>query len=90
MNFTPRELLMLRGIPMKENKLADLSLEFAVDIIGLVKALKSRHETIISNQIGRSGTRLPYPSVRPSSPDIANFPRSWYDHSKTEMLGGHI
>ena len=58
MNFTPRELLMLRGIPMKENKLADLSLEFAVDIIELVKALKSRHETIISNQIGRSGTSI--------------------------------
>lgn len=43
---------------MKENKLAELSLEFSVDIINLVKFLKSNHESIISNQIGRSGTSI--------------------------------
>ena len=43
---------------MKENKLAELSLEFSVDIINLVKYLKSNHESIISNQIGRSGTSI--------------------------------
>ena len=43
---------------MKENKLAELSMEFAVDIINLVKHLKSNHESIISNQIGRSGTSI--------------------------------
>ena len=43
---------------MKENKLAELSLEFSVDIINLVKYLKSNHESIIANQIGRSGTSL--------------------------------
>lgn len=43
---------------MKENKLAELSLEFSVDIIHLVKDLKSKHESIISNQIGRSGTSI--------------------------------
>jgi len=43
---------------MKENKLADLSMEFSVDIINLVKYLKSNHESIISNQIGRSGTSI--------------------------------
>ncbi len=43
---------------MKENKLADLSMEFSVDIINLVKYLKSSHESIISNQIGRSGTSI--------------------------------
>ena len=43
---------------MKENKLAELSLEFSVDIINLVKSLKSNHESIISNQIGRSGTSI--------------------------------
>ena len=43
---------------MKENKLAELSMEFAVDIINLVKYLKSNHESIISNQIGRSGTSI--------------------------------
>ena len=43
---------------MKENKLAELSLDFSVDIINLVKFLKSNHESIISNQIGRSGTSI--------------------------------
>ena len=43
---------------MKENKLAELSLEFSVDIINLVKDLKSNHESIIANQIGRSGTSI--------------------------------
>ena len=43
---------------MKENKLAELSLEFSVDIINLVKHLKSSHESIISNQIGKSGTSI--------------------------------
>ncbi len=43
---------------MKENKLAELSMEFSVDIINLVKHLKSNHESIISHQIGRSGTSI--------------------------------
>ena len=43
---------------MKENKLAELSMAFSVDIINLVKYLKSKHESIISNQIGRSGTSI--------------------------------
>ena len=43
---------------MKENKLVELSMDFSVDIINLVKFLKSNHETIISNQIGRSGTSV--------------------------------
>ncbi len=43
---------------MKENKLAELSMEFSVDIINLVKYLKSNHESIISNQIGRCGTSI--------------------------------
>ena len=43
---------------MKENKLAELSMEFAVDIINLVKQLKENREAIISNQIGRSGTSI--------------------------------
>ena len=37
---------------MKENKLVELSMDFSVDIINLVKFLKLNHETIISNQIG--------------------------------------
>ena len=43
---------------MKENKLADLSMDFSVRIINLVKDLKSKHESVISNQIGRSGTSI--------------------------------
>ena len=33
-------------------------MEFSVDIINLIKLLKSNHESIISNQIGRSGTSI--------------------------------
>ena len=43
---------------MKENKLADMSMSFSVSIINLVKDLKSKHESVISNQIGRSGTSI--------------------------------
>ena len=43
---------------MKENKLAELSMDFSVDIIRLVRHLKANHESIISNQIGRSGTSI--------------------------------
>ena len=43
---------------MKENKLAELSMEFSVEIINLVKSLKARRESVISNQIGRSGTSI--------------------------------
>ena len=43
---------------MKENKLVELSMDFSVDIINLVKHLKANHETIIANQIGRSGTSI--------------------------------
>lgn len=43
---------------MAESKLRELSIDFSVDIINLVKHLKSNHESIISNQIGRSGTSI--------------------------------
>ena len=43
---------------MAESKLRELSRDFSVDIINLVKYLKSNHETIIANQIGRSGTSI--------------------------------
>ncbi|MBR4665340.1 MAG: four helix bundle protein [Lentisphaeria bacterium] len=42
----------------QNNKLVDLSVAFAVEILNLVKYLKSRHETIICNQIGRAGTSI--------------------------------
>ena len=43
---------------MSDSKLKNLSMEFAVDIIELVKHLKSVKESVISNQIGRSGTSI--------------------------------
>ena len=33
-------------------------MDFSVDVIDLVKFLKSKHESIISNHIGRSGTSI--------------------------------
>ena len=32
--------------------------DFSVQIVNLVKELKAKHETVISNQIGRSGTSI--------------------------------
>ena len=43
---------------MPESKLRTLSMDFAVEIIELVKQLKSRHESVMANQIGRSGTSI--------------------------------
>ena len=60
---------------MKENKLVELSMDFSVDIINLVKYLKANHETIISNQIGRSGT-----SIR------ANIREAQYAHGKADFI----
>ena len=60
---------------MKENKLVDLSMDFAVDILNLVKHLKSKHETIVSNQIGRSGTSIG-----------ANIREAKYAHSRPDFI----
>lgn len=43
---------------MRNDKLSMQSMEFAVSIINLVKSLKEKRESIISNQIGRSGTSI--------------------------------
>ena len=43
---------------MSESKLRELSMDFSVEIIELVKHLKSMKESIISNQVGRSGTSI--------------------------------
>ena len=60
---------------MSESKLRDQSLEFAVSVINLVKYLKSKHETIISNQIGRSGTSIG-----------ANIREAFYAHGKADFV----
>ena len=43
---------------MSNDKLSEQSMDFAVQIINLVKRLKEQRESIISNQIGRSGTSI--------------------------------
>ena len=60
---------------MKENKLVDLSLDFAVKIIELVRFLKEKRENIISNQIGRSGTSIG-----------ANISEAQYAQSKADFI----
>ena len=59
----------------KQNKLVDLSVDFAVQILNLVKFLKSRHETIISNQIGRAGTSIG-----------GNIHEAQYAHGKADFV----
>ena len=60
---------------MKENKLKDLSMEFSVDIIRLVRQLKAEHETIISDQLGKSGTSIG-----------ANIHEAQYAQSKKDFI----
>ena len=43
---------------MRNDRLSVQSMDFAVQIINLVKELKPKRESIISNQIGRSGTSI--------------------------------
>ena len=61
---------------MTESKLRTLSVDFAVQILNLVKILKSQHETIVSNQIGRAGTSIG-----------ANIHEAQYDHGKPDFIG---
>lgn len=60
---------------MSESKLRTQSMDFAVQIIALVKALRGKRETIISNQIGRSGTSIG-----------ANIREAQYAHSKPDFI----
>jgi four helix bundle protein len=63
------------GDHMKEDKLAELSMAFSISIISLVKQLKEKRESIISNQIGRSGTSIG-----------ANIREANYAHSKADFI----
>jgi len=60
---------------MAESKLRTLSVDFAVQIIELVKQLKAQHESIIANQIGRSGTSIG-----------ANIHEAQYAHGKADFV----
>ena len=60
---------------MRRDELSLQSLDFAVSIINLVKELKSKHESVISNQIGRSGTSIG-----------ANIREAQYAHGKADFI----
>ena len=77
-SFTATEIIMyskIGGIKVREDKLSTQSMDFAVMIIQLVKQLKSAHESIISNQIGRSGTSIG-----------ANIREARYAHGKADFI----
>ena len=60
---------------MREDKLSIQSMDFAVSIIELVKCLKEKRESIISNQIGRSGTSIG-----------ANIREAHYAHGRADFI----
>ncbi len=60
---------------MRNDKLSIQSIDFAVAIINLVKSLKEKRETIISNQIGRSGTSIG-----------ANIREAQYAHGNADFI----
>lgn len=60
---------------MRNDKLSIQSMDFAISIISLVKQLKENRETIISNQIGRSGTSIG-----------ANIREAQYAHGKADFI----
>ena len=60
---------------MVESRLRTLAIDFAVLILNLVRFLKSQHETIVSNQIGRAGTSIG-----------ANIHEVQYAHGKPDFI----
>ncbi len=60
---------------MKEDMLGNLSMELSVEVLKLTKELRSKHETVISNQIGRSATSI-----------CANIAESKYAHSRADFI----
>ena len=60
---------------MRNDPLSTQSMDFSVSVINLVKELKQQKETIISNQIGRSGTSIG-----------ANIREAQYAHGKADFV----
>lgn len=57
------------------NKLVELSISFAVEILNLVNKLKQNKEAIICKQLGRSGTNIG-----------ANIHEAQYAHGKSDFI----
>ena len=60
---------------MKEDKLSNLSMQLSVDVLKLTKELRAKHETVITNQIGRSATSV-----------CANIAESKHGHSRADFI----
>ena len=60
---------------MRNDQLSLQSMDFAVAVINLVKELKAKHESVISNQIGRSGTSIG-----------ANIREAQYAHGRADFI----
>ena len=60
---------------MREDKLGDLSMELSVEVLQLTKELRTKHENVIANQIGRSATSI-----------CANIAESKYAHSRADFI----
>ena len=60
---------------MRNDKLSVQSMDFSVEIIQLVRELKLQKESVIANQIGRSGTSIG-----------ANIREAQYAHSKADFI----
>ena len=64
---------MLSVMEMKENKLVDLSMDFAVNIMRICDKIKGHYSTV--NQLERSGTSIG-----------ANIREANYAHSKNDFI----
>ena len=60
---------------MSDSKLRTQFMDFALQIINLVKSLKEKQESITSNQIGRSGTSIG-----------TNIREAQYAHGKADFI----
>ena len=69
------DLILEEDVHMRNDQLSIQSMDFAVSIINLVKDLKGKRESIISNQIGRSGTSIG-----------ANIREAQYAHGRADFI----
>ena len=60
---------------MKEDKLSELSMQLSVSVLNLSKELRSKKESVISNQIARSATSV-----------CANIAESKYGQSRADFI----
>lgn len=60
---------------LRNDQLTEQSMTFSIAIINLVKNLKEKHEYIMSNQIGRSGTSVG-----------ANIREAQYAHGRADFI----